>query len=172
MNHVMTRSAVLTTIGFLSAVASSQGPPLNPSIIGTWQLVAAISREIPSGAQTDVYGSNPHGYLMYSADGRMMALIVRGDRKKPAESVATPAEAEALFRSMLSYTGTYIVNGDRVIHHVDASWNELWTGTDQVRIARFQGDRLTISTEPSVDPFTGKYSTRQLVWTRLSGAAK
>jgi hypothetical protein len=137
------------------------------TLIGTWKLVAAVSEEIPSGTTTDVYGANPTGYLNYAPDGRMIALIVRGDRKKPVGTIATPREAEALFRSMLSYTGTYLVRGNQVIHHVDASWNEAWTATNQTRLFTIERNRLILSTEPSPDPFTGKMSIRRLIWDKL-----
>ena len=51
--------------------------------------------------------------------------------KKPAGSVVTGPEAEALFRTMTAYAGSYTMKGGQIIHHVDASWNETWTGSDQ-----------------------------------------
>ena len=73
----------------------------------------------------------------------MFALIVRGDRKRPMGAIAAPAEIEALFKSAVSYTGKFPVEGDQVIHHVDASMNESWTGTVQRRTATFDGARLS-----------------------------
>jgi Lipocalin-like domain len=86
---------------------------------------------------------------------------------RPAGPVPTPAEAEALFRSLIGYSGTYTVEGDKVTHHVDISWNESWSGTDQVRTFKFEGDRVILSTEPSLDPFHGKMSVRRLTWQKL-----
>ena len=37
-------------------------------------------------------------------------------------------------------------------HHVDISWNESFTGSTQKRIARFEGNRLLLSTPQSLDP--------------------
>jgi hypothetical protein len=76
-------------------------------LLGTWKLIAAVREEIPSGAKTDFLGSHPTGYINYAPDGRMMVLNVGNGRSKPAGANATPAEAEALFRSMTSYGGTY-----------------------------------------------------------------
>src|SRR5712671_1062976 len=45
-------------------------------------------------------------------------------------------------------SGRYTVEGEKVVHHVDVSWNESWTGTDQVRFFKLEGDRLTITTAP------------------------
>jgi len=68
---------------------------------------------------------------------------------------------------MVSYTGTYEVRGDTIVHHVDVSWNETWTGTEQTRFYKFDGDRLSLATTPSVDPVEGKMSIRTLVWERV-----
>ena len=124
-------------------------------LLGTWKLIAAIREEIPSGAKTDFLGSHPTGYINYAPDGRMMVLNVGNGRSKPAGANATPAEAEALFRSMTT-------------HHVDVSWNETWTGTKQKRIARFDGNRVYLSTTPSVDPLTGRMSTRTMTWEKVT----
>lgn len=57
-------------------------PPEN--LLGTWKLVSAVREEVPSGAKVDLFGPNPVGYLSYAPDGRMLALIVRGERVTPA----------------------------------------------------------------------------------------
>ena len=134
--------------------------------MGTWKLVSAVREEIPSGRKTDFFGPDPVGYLAYSAEGRMFALIVRGDRKRPAGAVAAPSEIEALFKSAVSYTGKFSVAGNQVIHHVDASMNEVWTGTVQRRTATFDGARLMLATPPSLDPLDGLNSVRTMTWER------
>jgi hypothetical protein len=54
-----------------------------------------------------------------------------------------------------------------ITHHVDVSWNESWTGTEQKRIARFNGNRVYLSTPPSLDPITGTTSVRTMTWEKL-----
>lgn len=100
----------------------------------------------------------------------MMVIITGSDRKKPAGSVATPAEVEALTRGLVSYAGTYTVDvqAKTVTHHVDISWNEVYTGTDQVRNYEVKGNRLSLTTVPSPDPVTGKMTVRILTWERYS----
>jgi Lipocalin-like domain len=46
---------------------------------------------------------------------------------------------------MTSYGGTYTIDGNEITHHVDVSWNESWTGTDQKRVARFEGNCVYLS---------------------------
>lgn len=138
-----------------------------PDLVGTWKLVSAVREEIPTGAKVDLFGENPAGYLNYAPDGRMLALIVRGDRAGPAGAAATPSEAETLFRSMLSYGGTYAIEGNVITHHVDIAWNASWTGSTQKRTFAFEGGRLHLTTPPSPDPAEGKMSVRRMVWERL-----
>jgi hypothetical protein len=141
---------------------------LRARLIGTWTLVAAEREEIPSGTKTAQLGESPAGFLHYMPDGRMLALITRAGRKKPAGSVANAAEAEALIRSMISYGGTYQCRDGEVIHHCDISWNESFTGTVQTRSVTFDGERMILSPPPSPDPFDGKTSVRRLIWQKVT----
>jgi Lipocalin-like domain len=137
-------------------------------LLGTWKLLSAVREEIPSGAKSDLMGATPIGYINYAPDGRMMVVNVGSERRKPAGVSATSAEAEALFRSMTSYAGTYTIEGNEITHHVEVSWNESWTGTRQKRIARFEGNRMYLSTPPSPDPLSGMMSVRTMTWEKLS----
>ncbi len=64
-------------------------------LIGTWKLVSAV-REDMAGHRVDQLGPSPTGYINYAPDGRMMALIARSARTKPAGAQPTPPEADAL----------------------------------------------------------------------------
>ena len=136
-------------------------------LIGTWTLVSAVREEIPSGAKSDQMGPNPHGFINYSPEGRMIALITRSDRAAPATGRATSTEAEALFRGMLSYAGTFTFDGREVTHHVDISWNESFTGGAQKRHFKLEGNRLILSTPQSHDPIDGRMSVRIMTWEKV-----
>jgi hypothetical protein len=97
----------------------------------------------------------------------MIVINTRSGRTKPTGATPTPQEAAELFQGMLAYAGSYTVNGDEVTHHVDISWNEAWTGQDMVRIARFDGDRVHLSTRPLPDPVNGRISVRTMTWEKL-----
>jgi hypothetical protein len=137
-------------------------------LIGTWKLISAVREDVPSGQKTDMLGAHPTGFINYTADGHMMVVNVGGGRRKPSGPVATPSEAETLFRSLTSYAGTYTTDGNVVTHHVEVSWNEAWTGTEQKRIARFEGNRAYLSTPPSADPVTGTMSVRTMTWEKIA----
>ena len=76
-------------------------------------------------------------------------------------------EAADLFRGLVSYGGRWEVKGDEVFHSVDISANEIWTGTEQQRFYRFDGDRLSLSTPVNPDPIDGKMSVRSMLWERV-----
>jgi hypothetical protein len=62
----------------------------------------------------------------------------------PAGVVPTDAERIELYSGLSAYAGRYSIEGDLVSHDVDASWNQSWTGTVQVR--QFRIDGLSICT--------------------------
>jgi hypothetical protein len=144
-----------------------EGVEMTDGLIGTWTMVSVVREEIPSGEKTDPFGPNPHGFITYTPDGRMSVIITRRDRKTPGDGRATTAEAEALFRSMLSYAGTYAFDGREVTHHVDISWNQSLTGDEQKRLVALDGDFLKLSTPQSLDPLDGKLSVRTMTWKKL-----
>jgi hypothetical protein len=148
--------------------ASQTSDPVPDWLPGTWKLVAVTSRDVATGAVADFFGRDPLGYITYSSDRRMMVVIVRSGRHKPAAASATPAEAEALMKSLVSYAGTYSIRGGEIIHHVELSWNEAWTGTDQTRLFRFDGTQLHLDTPPSPDPVNGTMSVRSMTWERAA----
>jgi len=162
---------VVVVLGFArhSSADSGQADSVQQAILGTWRLVSYVREEVPSGAKSDVMGAHPSGYINYGRDGRMMVMIVGGERKKPLGAVATPEEAQALMTSMLAYAGTYTIDAQAktVVHHIDISWDQARTGTDQVRSYKLEGKHITLTTEPSADPATGKKTVRTLVWEKL-----
>jgi hypothetical protein len=67
--------------------------------------------------------------------------------------------------SMSAYAGTYAA-GEKVVHHVDTSWNGSWTGTDQVRFYKLDGETLTITTAP-LTVFSGEEVKVVLEWKKV-----
>jgi hypothetical protein len=68
---------------------------------------------------------------------------------------------------MFAYAGTYTVEGDKVTHNVDVSWNEAWTGTDVVRFYKLDGNTLTITTALSKSGMDGREGRTVLVWEKV-----
>ena len=168
----MNRLALLFGVLFLplcQAAAPGAAPAAPAELQGTWRLISYTGEDVESGARADVMGPHPSGYINYGRDGRMIVIITGSGRQKPAAPVATPEEAQALLKSLLAYAGTYTVDAQThtVTHHIDVSWDETRTGESHVRTYRIDGDRLTLTTQPSRDPGTGRPTVRTVVWERV-----
>jgi Lipocalin-like domain len=137
------------------------------ALLGTWRQLSGTMVETDSGEQKSNLSAAPNGYVNFSADGRLILLSTDSARKPPAGQVPTAAEAEALYRSMIGYAGTYTVEGNKVTYDLDVTWNQSWTGTKQVRFWEVNGDRLTVTTPEIVNPLTGKPSVFKLTFRKV-----
>jgi hypothetical protein len=81
-------------------------------LLGTWKLQSLVFEAIATGQRSSPFGDDPHGYLSYSADGRMYTIGVAGDRPKPRDLVPTDEEKVKLEESMFVYAGTYTADGE------------------------------------------------------------
>ena len=133
---------------------------------GTYQLVSRTRTVVETGQV--IVLSKDHGFITYGKDGRMMVISVRGNRPK-AESIdkMTDQQRAELHSSMTAYGGTYKFDGKTIEHHIDISWNEVWTGTKQVRNVKRDGNRLIYTTRPAPNPDDGKMSISTLVWEKV-----
>jgi hypothetical protein len=137
------------------------------SVIGTWKLKTFVREVSGTNERYNQLGDNPNGYIGYSRDGRMYAILVAGDRAKPQIGVQTDVERLALYKTMIAYGGTYTVDNEKVVHHVDISWNGAYTGTQQVRFYKLDGDTLTLRTAPNKSPVDGREGVGILVFERV-----
>ncbi len=97
----------------------------------------------------------------------MQVIGIADERVAPRGAELTDEEQLSLYKSMFAYAGTYTVEAGKVIHHVDISWNEAWTGTDQVRFYELKGNTLVITS--SVTNPEGTQTHYVVVWERLGG---
>jgi hypothetical protein len=160
----MFKFLAILALFFASEAASAS----EESIVGTYRLISSQRLITDTGEKEDSYGKNPTGFITYGSDGRMMAIITFSNRSKPEslDKLTDPQRAE-LFRTMLAYAGTYKFSGNQVEHHIDASWNEIWTGTTQIRDIKKEGERLVFTTKPAPFPRDGKMSINTLVWEKV-----
>ena len=136
------------------------------ALLGTWRMISWVRELAATGERTDALGPRPTGYLSYQPDGRVMAVVFSRDRAKPLGPTLSEEEKAGLFDTLVAYAGTYSVETDRVVHHIDASWNETWTGTDQVRFCKLDGDRLSLQGAPRNDIRTGEEVTYRMTFER------
>lgn len=139
---------------------------LRQQILGTWRMVSWTRSLVPSGEQQDAFGPAPFGYLNYAPDGRLMVFVLKCGRPRPKCSTLTAEEKVALFDTLFAYVGSYTVEADRVIHKLDGSWNELWTGTTQIRLLSFEDGKLVYASPETADPMDGKRCTYRVEFER------
>ena len=140
-------------------------PLSRDAILGSWKLISWVTRDVATGDRRDALGPNPCGSVVYTPE-RVTFLILKNNRKRPEQTPPPDDEKIALFDTMFAYSGPYTVEPDRVVHHVDMSWNEAWSGTDQVRFCRVDGDRLTYSSAPGRNPFDGREVVHEVTYER------
>jgi hypothetical protein len=163
--HILCLS-LITALG-LSLLPFAAGAA-DDELAGTYKLLSSTRKVLDTGEVLDTFGNHPTGFIMFDKEGRMLALIVRDDRPKPASiGKATPEQQAALYRSMLAYGGTYKFDGKSLENHIDISWNELWTDTTQIRDIRKEGDKLIFTTRPAPFSGDGKMSVVTLLWEKV-----
>jgi Lipocalin-like domain len=135
------------------------------ALLGTWRLKSYVVTGA-AGERSTPYGENPTGYLSYSADDRMQVIGVATERSTPAGGAPAVNDRAVLYDTMFAYAGSFSVEGDEIIHHVDISWNGAWTGTDQVRACEVRGNTLTLTTRIR-DPVSGEESHYAVTWEKM-----
>jgi hypothetical protein len=160
MNKCVAFTALMLLLSPTIALAGE-----NP-VLGTWKLKSFVREVTATGEKFNQMGEHPSGYISYSADGRMYAIATSDNRIKPRDADAADEE---LHRTMFAYGGTYKLEGDKVTHHVDVSWNETWTETDVVRFYKLDGNILTITTASNKSGFDGQEGRTVVVWEKVKG---
>ena len=157
-------------VGRASTTHSNNAPAQDYSLVGSYKLIGSTRKVVDTGEVFDI-GKQPSGYIIYTPDNRMLVLIVsdKNDRPAPESFVGlTDEQSASLFRTMTSYGGTYEFDGHTVKHHVDISWNQVWTGTTQIRDVQKDGDKLIYTTPPFPYRTDGKMNVVTVVWQKIN----
>ena len=132
-------------------------------LVGNWRLASWVQEFQDGGEPRPEYGKHPIGYIIFTPEGRMMALIEGEGRRSPSND----QERAALLRSLIAYTGKYSLDGDKWTTRVDAAWHPDRRGSQQVRSFKVEGDRLIVTTPFMPSPnFGGRVLRSVLVWER------
>ncbi len=147
-SKISTRWPILIVAGGVLASAQLGTADDREKVIGFWKLVSYVVEVQATGQIEPVMGQHPTGYVNFSAEGRVM-FILTGEGRKPAK---TAEERADLLSTLVAYTGTYRIEGDRWITKVDVAWNPEWVGTEQARNFKIEGERLQVLTPWRVMP--------------------
>ena len=136
-------------------------------IVGAWKLISYEGH-----TDDEIFyplGKDAFGYIMYTQDGYMsvtMCSLNRDSFSSEDLTGGTSAEKLQAASTYISYCGRYQVLVDRVIHKIEAALFPNRVGTEQVRYTEFEGDILTLSTDPML--MAGKMRSGKIVWERVS----
>jgi hypothetical protein len=105
-------------------------PPKREDLLGIWRLVS-VETPTRAGGIEHPFGRAPTGTIVYLANGSMAVHIDGSD------------EAAGRLRA---YAGSWRIEGDRVVHEVEASVEPELRGVRLERRAELEGDRLVYRT--------------------------
>jgi hypothetical protein len=156
---------VLTGISLNAQEAASQD-----GLVGTWKLVSAkITTD--KGEVRDSWGPDPVGFLTYTPQGRMSAILTFRNRKALSVSdfISAPVEERAeAFATMAAYAGRYTHKGDKVVHHVEAATMPNDLGSDLERtIVKLDADHLVLRVTNAYLRGGIMVRSQELVWERV-----
>jgi hypothetical protein len=129
-------------------------------------MVSWTREAVATGDVSDAMGPDPIGYIAYHADGRMMATVFDRDRLPATRGSWSEAEKAQLHDTMLAYVASWTLEGDRLVHRVEAAWNPNWQ-VDLSRPFTLDGDTLIISGAPGIDPTTGEEVVYRMEFRRV-----
>ena len=130
---------------------------VHENLIGAWKLLSHQFVATGTGESRDMFGIDPQGSLLISANMRMVVLVTKSERQ-------TTDDESALFNSVLAYAGQLRIEGkDQFITSIDVSWRPDWVGTEQTRQFSLDGDILTIMTQEMLHPIFSNQKARGIL---------
>ena len=151
MNRLRVSVAAVSVLCSLAA-APGAAAQMAQQLVGTWSLVSAVAHQ--DGAQTNPFGPNPSGTLMFGSDGRYALIFLRTDLPKLASNnrmAGTTDENRAIAQGGIAHFGNYRVHeADRVlVLYIEKSTFPNWDGAEQRRSFSLSGDELTYTSPGS-----------------------
>lgn len=118
-----------------------------PSIVGTWVLTGA-EKLLPDGTRVPDYGANPHGLVIFTADGYYSVQIYRAERLKFSSGdkfKGTLDEYREASLSMSVHFGRYAIDPVKhsITFRIDRSSVPNLDDTTAVRPYEMKGDELS-----------------------------
>jgi hypothetical protein len=148
------------------AVAAASGPSqaqqtiTKDQLIGSWKV---LNLKATTGDKvTHPLGEQVAGYVTITPT-RFWLLFVDATRKAPAAPALTDAEAIAMMKTQVAWTGKYTTaeqteEGIKLTAHVDAASSQAIFDTDRVYFIRVDGDKMIVKSPGVIVPMTGATS--------------
>jgi hypothetical protein len=163
LREIVMSKALLATAVFalVSAAVPSyaQQGTTRDQLIGSWKV---LSLKATTGDRvTYPLGERVAGYVTITPT-RFWLLFVDATRKAPAAPSLTDAEAIAMMKTQVAWTGKYTTaeqtaEGLKLIAHVDAASSQAIFDTDRIYFIRVDNNKMTVTGRVIV-PMTGATS--------------
>lgn len=145
-------SAVFSAGALFATIALADATAAEPSLVGTWTLVAADVQH-SDGSRTRDYGAAPKGLLVIDAQGHYSLQIFKTERPQFAsgdKGAGTPAEYKAAVMGSSTHFGTINVDpiGGTLTFHVQNASFPNWEGQEQKRSYDLKGGELSYRVVP------------------------
>lgn len=120
-------------------------------LLGSWKLVQWQIHGT-NGSISYPLGEDAVGQLMYGADGRMSAQLMRSGQSHFASSdwrLSGDREKAKAWSSYFGYFGTFSIDkvAQVVHHHIEGSWFPNLVGTTEIRRYEFKGSQLVLNAD-------------------------
>jgi len=152
----ITRRLSLIALGIaVTSVTSANAQSLKDQVTGTWMLMSAEMVR-SDGTRVNMFGSQPRGVLVLSADGTYVTINTRSDVPRIAagnRDKATEEEAKAITQGTLAYYGTYTVDEQKKMLMVNVKGSTFANQTDTKQT------RVITSITPTEMTFTNPAAT-------------
>ena len=137
------------------------------SIVGVWKMTGWVRKESATGKTIKYFGERPAGIVIYTKGGHFVTFVTGQDRKKPAQADPSDAERIELFKTMYGFGGTYKVEGNKLLLHLETSWNQSWAGTDRPpSVIEIKDKQMTTTSSPFKSNLDGQEIVAVATWER------
>jgi hypothetical protein len=136
-------------------------------LVGSYRLVTF--RDIADdGEVREPLGADPVGFILYSAERYMTAVLMAAHRPNfAAGDILSGSDEERVraFATASGYAGRWSITDGEVVHQLEAATFPNWTGTVQRRRYEMEGDELRLY--PPRLLMDGKMRRSEVFWRRL-----
>jgi hypothetical protein len=158
MNKVLLAAAFVLVAAAVPSYA--QQATTKDQLMGSWKV---LSLKATTGDKVSYpLGEQVAGYVTITPT-RFWLLFVDATRRAPAASALTDAEAVAMMRTQVAWTGKYTTGeqtaeGIKLTARVDAASSQAIFDTDRVYFIRFDGNKMMVKSPGVIVPMTGATS--------------
>jgi hypothetical protein len=152
--------ATIVALAAVSGPSQAQQTISTDQLIGSWKV---LSLKATTGDKVKYpLGKQLAGYVTITPT-RFWLLFVDSTRKVPAAPALTGAEAIAMMKTQVAWTGKYTTaeqtaEGIKLTAHVDAASSQAIFDTDRVYFIRVDGNKMMVKSPGVIVPMTGETS--------------